>query len=119
MTTIQWKKPWSARLLGGLAVLLSMAVASAAQAAPANVPAVAHSSGFMDRLNAADEVERVAGRRYHIDPMATCRQIGSKTFTCTIFDSKGDCSYSGRANVRKRSSYSYRVTSMRVSKSCF
>jgi hypothetical protein len=29
MTTIQRKKPWSARLLGGLAVLLSVAVASA------------------------------------------------------------------------------------------
>jgi hypothetical protein len=83
------------------------------------VPAAAQASDFMDKYNAADEVERVASRRYHIDPFVSCRQIGSKTFTCSVTDFKGSCSYSGRASVRKYSSYTYRVTSIRVSKSCF
>ena len=73
----------------------------------------------MDRYNAADEVERVAGDRYGIDPLSTCRQLSRRSFTCKIFDYKGSCSYSGRAGVYKRSYYTYRVTSMRISKSCF
>ena len=61
----------------------------------------------------------MADRRYHIDSLATCRKIGSKTFTCSIMEFQGSCSDSGRATVRKQSSYTFRVKSVRVSKSCF
>jgi hypothetical protein len=93
-------------------------IISGALVASLIVPAAAQ-AGIMDEFDAADEVERVASRRYHIDPLVTCRQIGSKTFTCRISDFKGSCSYSGRASVRKWSSRTYRVRSMRISKSCF
>jgi hypothetical protein len=89
------------------------AVATCAVAAPAA------QAGFSDEFDAADQVERVAAHRYHIDPLVSCRTIGRNSFTCRITDFKGDCSYSGRANVRKVSGYTYRVTTMRVSKSCF
>ena len=82
------------------------------------IPASA-SAGITERLDAADQVQRVAAHRYGIDPIASCRQIGSRKFTCTIFDYANSCSYSGRANVRKSGYYTYRVTSMRVRKSCF
>jgi hypothetical protein len=91
---------------------------AAVTAASLIVPAAA-SAGFMQEYDAADQVERVAGHRYHIDPLVSCRTIGRNVFTCDITDFKGDCSYSGRANVRKVSRYTYKVTTMRVSKDCF
>jgi hypothetical protein len=81
------------------------------------VPTVAH-AGIMDELDAADQVNRVAAHRFHIDPLATCRTIGSGRFTCKITDYKSSCLYSGRANVLKISRYTFRVTTMRVSKDC-
>lgn len=80
-------------------------------------PTVA-SAGFMEELNAADQVQRVASHRYHIDPLANCRTIARNRFTCTITDVKGNCFYNGRANVRKVSTYTYKVTTMRISKDC-
>jgi hypothetical protein len=65
------------------------------------VPTVAH-AGIMDELDAADQVNRVAAHRFHIDPLVTCRTIGSGRFT----------------NVRKISRYTFRVTTMRVSNDC-
>jgi hypothetical protein len=76
------------------------------------------SAGFMSELDASDQVERVAGHRYHFDAISNCRTIGHNSFTCTVSGMKGDCYYRGRANVRKVSSYTYRVTTMRVSKDC-
>ena len=99
-------------------LLAALAALAIPVALAATVPTAAQ-AGIMDRLNAADEVERQAGDRYGIDAISSCRQLSSRSFTCTIFDYKGDCSYSGRAGVYKRSYYTYRVTSMRVSKSCF
>lgn len=81
------------------------------------VPAVA-SAGFMDQLNASDQVQRVAKHRYHFSAISSCRQIGKRSFTCTIGGVKGNCFYNGRANVRKLSSYTYKVTTMSVSKDC-
>jgi hypothetical protein len=80
-------------------------------------PTVA-SAGFMDELNAADQVNRVAGHRYHIDPIVTCRSIAKTQFTCKVTDYKGSCLYTGRANVRKVNRYTFRVTTMHVSKEC-
>jgi hypothetical protein len=89
-------------------------VAALALAIPASA-----SAGIMDKYDAADQVERVAGHRYHIDPLVTCRQIGSRSFTCSITDfDKNDCMWSGRANVRKVNQYTFKVTSMRASKDC-
>ena len=82
------------------------------------VPATA-SAGFIEEYDAADQVERVADQRYNLDPYVSCRQIGRRKFTCSITDFRGSCSYSGRANVRKSGYYAYRVTYMRVRKSCF
>jgi|tagenome__1003787_1003787.scaffolds.fasta_scaffold20664565_2 hypothetical protein len=93
-------------------------IITAALAASAFVPAVAQ-AGIMDQLDAADQVERVAHHRYHFQAISSCRQIGSRTFTCTVGGTKGDCLYNGRANVRKLNSYTFKVTTMSVSKDCF
>jgi hypothetical protein len=94
-------------------------IITAALAASAFVPAVAQ-AGIMDQLDAGDQVARVAHHRYHFDAFASCRQIGSRSFTCTIGGTKGDsCFYKGRANVRKVNGYTYKVTTMNVSKDCF
>lgn len=82
------------------------------------VPAVA-TADFMDKYNAADQVSRVAHRRYGIDPFVSCRQIGKKVYTCSVSDFGGDCYYEGRANVKKANSYTYRVTYLSLRKTCF
>lgn len=91
---------------------------AAATAASLIVPAAA-SAGFMQELDAGDQVERVAAHRYHVDLTASCRTIGRNVFTCKVFGLENDCAYDGRANVRKSGSYAYKVTTMRVSKDCF
>jgi len=82
------------------------------------VPAVGM-AGYMDKWDAGDEVSRVADGRYNIDPVVLCRNTGPKTFTCSVSDFKDTCSYSGRAEVKKVSSYRYRVTYLKVRRSCF
>ena len=82
------------------------------------IPSTA-SADFMDKYNAADEVERRISDKYGLDPYVSCHPISRRSFTCSISDYKGSCSYSGRAGVYKRSYYTYSVMSMRLSKSCF
>ena len=82
------------------------------------IPASA-SAGITERLDAADQVQRVAGHRYGIDPIASCRQMGRASSPARSSTTPIARSYSGRANVRKSGYYTYRVTTMRVRKSCF
>jgi hypothetical protein len=94
-------------------------IVAATAAAVLVVPAAA-SAGFTDSWDAADQVQRVALKRYGYKGLeANCRNVSSRSFTCTIYGMKGDCFYDGRANVRKETAYRYRVTKLSIGRDCF
>jgi hypothetical protein len=96
-------------------VLGAAVAASLIAAAPA-------AAGFMDEMNAADQVERVLDRKFPAySSVATCRQVSGRKFTCKYTGSKdtASCFHNGRATVRKVTSrrYNARILSRHVS--CF
>ena len=82
------------RTAAASAAVLCLAGAAGASAAQA---------GVIDRLNAADEVERVLAHRYPgWSWLASCRQLSRVSFTCSFTGyNRSDDFADGRASARK------------------
>ena len=99
--------------LAGAAMALA-GIPAASSAADETEPS-ARAAGIGWELNASDEVERVANRRYRsYNWLASCRSVSRTQFSCDVSGYKGMNFASGRATVRRLNRYQYKVTSFNV-----